>query len=139
MVQLTNICCLWSLSCSIFIIIHAFCISAATSLIITLPRVIDADWTTPLVYGYIAIFVKNPAGVVNFQAYLEPVTFLAWGMIVVFLIVIPPFLYIVFALNPNPHDNMSLAQSYGAVFVAMILLGSPNDPKNVSTRIIFLR
>ena len=114
-------------------------VSAATSLIITLPRVIDADWTTPLVYGYIAIFVKNPAGVVNFQAYLEPVTFLAWGMIVVFLIVIPPFLYIVFALNPNPHDNMSLAQSYGAVFVAMILLGSPNDPKNVSTRIIFLR
>jgi len=111
---------------------------AATSLIITLPRVIDADWTTPLVYGYIAIFVKNPAGVVNYQAYLEPMTYLAWGMVVVFLIVIPPFLYIVFALNPNPHDNMSLAQSYGAVFVAMILLGSPNDPKNVSTRIIFL-
>ena len=118
---------------------YVLCILAATSLIITLPRIIDADWTTPLVYGYLAIFVKNPAGVTNYQAYLEPMTYLAWGMVVIFLIVIPPFLYIVFALNPNPHDNMSLAQSYGAVFMALLFVGSPNNPKNVSTRIIFLR
>ena len=72
------------------------------------------------------------------QAYLEPMTWLAWGAALAFLIVIPPCLYLVFALNPNPHDNVSLAESYGAVFVAMIMLGSPNDPKNVSTRIIFL-
>ena len=137
--KLAKALCPWSLSCSIIIIIHALCISAAASLIITLPRIIDADWSTPLGYGYLAIFVKNPASVVNYQVYLEPMTYLAWGMVVVFLIVIPPFLYIVFVLNPNPHDNMSLAQSYGVVFVAMISLGSPDDPKNVSTRIIFLR
>ena len=29
---------------------------------------IDADWSTPLVYGYLATFVKNPSGVVNYQA-----------------------------------------------------------------------
>ena len=98
MVQLANTCCLWSLSCSIIIIIDVLYISAATSLIITLPRIIDADWTTPLGYGYLAIFVKNPAGVVNYQVYLEPMTYLAWGMVVVFLIVIPPFLYISFLL-----------------------------------------
>ena len=70
---------------------------------------------------------------------MEPMTNIAWIATAIFLIIIPPCLYLVFALNPNPHDNVSLAESYGAVFVAMIMLGSPNDPKNVSTRIIFVR
>lgn len=116
-----------------------FYITAATSLIQTVARTESASWSIPLVFSYQAIFVKNPTGVVNYAAYLEPMTYLAWGMVVVFLIVVPPCLYLVFALNPNPHDNVSLAESYGAVCVAMMMLGSPNDPKNVSTRIIFLR
>ena len=101
-------------------------------------RTVAASWSIPLVFSYQAVFIKNPAGVYNYQAYLEPMTYLGWGMVVVFLILIPPCLYFVFAFNPNPHDNVSLAESYGAVFVAIIMLGSPNDPKNVSTRIIFL-
>ena len=91
------------------------------------------------VLGVSGYFCQNPAGVTNYQAYLEPMTYLTWGMVVVFLIAIPPFFYVVFALNPNPHDNMSLAQSYGAVFMALLFVGSPNNPKNISTRIIFLR
>ena len=116
-----------------------FVFLAPTSLIQTVARTESASWAIPLVFSYQAIFVKNPTGVVNYAAYLEPMTYLAWAMVGVFLIMVPPFLYVVFAFNPNPHDNVSLAESYAAVFVAMIMLGSPNDPKNMSTRIIFLR
>ena len=113
-------------------------IAAPTSLIQTVARTESASWAIPLVFSYQAIFVKNPTGVVNYMAYLEPMTNLSWIGVAVFLIIIPPFLYVVFAFNPNPNDNVSLAESYGAVFVAILMLGSPNDPKNVSTRIIFL-
>ena len=117
---------------------NLYLITAATSLIQSVSRTQAASWPVPLVFSYQAIFIKNPANVYNYAAYLEPMLHLTWVIVIVFLIFIPPCLYWVFAYNQNPCDHISLAESYGAVFVAMLNLGSPHDPKNVSTRIIFL-
>ena len=117
---------------------NLYFITAATSLIQSVSRTQAASWPVPLVFSYQAIFIKNPANIYNYAAYLEPMLHLTWIIVIVFLIFVPPCLYLVFAYNPNPSDNISLAESYVAVFLAIIMLGSPHHPKNVSTRIIFL-
>ena len=70
-------------------------ISAPTSLIQTVARTKSASWAIPLVFSYQAIFIKNPTSVYNYAAYLEPMAYLSWVIIVVFLIFTPPFLYLV--------------------------------------------
>lgn len=58
-------------------------------------------------------------------------------MVVVFLALIPICLYLV-AKHSHDENVMSLGGAFAAVFVALILLGSPNDPNKYSTRILFL-
>ena len=65
--------------------------------------------------------------------------YLSWGLLLVFLFLTPPFLYFGFSYNPNPQDNISLAESFAAVFVTITMMGAPYKPKNISARIVFLR
>ena len=90
-------------------------------------------------FSYQAIFIKNPTNVYNYVAYLEPMAYLSWVIVVVFLIFTPPFLYLVFRYNPNDHDSVSLAESYSAVLVTVSMMGAPYFPTNISARTIFLR
>ena len=92
-----------------------------------------------MVFSYQAIFIKNPANVYNYEAYVEPMTYMSWILVVLFLMLTPPFLYFAFTYNPNPLDKMSVAESFGAVFVTISMMGAPYNPKNISARIIFLR
>ena len=117
---------------------HLVYFSAATSLIQTTEREADTDWTLPLVFSYQSIFIKNPTSVYNYTAYLEPLTYLSWGIIFLFLIMIPVPLYLVAAYS-REKDSLSIGESFGAVYVALLLLGSLNDPGQMSTRIVFFR
>ena len=114
-------------------------LSAATSLIQTVARQETTSWTIPLVFSYQAIFIKNPANVYNYESYVEPMAYMSWGVVIIFLLFTPPFLYFGFSYNPNPLDKMSLAESFAAVFITMTMMGAPYNPKNISARIVFLR
>ena len=114
-------------------------ITAAASLIQTGARTESASWTIPLVFSHSSIFIKNPTNVFNYESYVEPMAYLSWGFVVVFLLFTPPFLYFCFSYNPNPQDNISLAESFAAVFVTITMMGAPYKPKNISARIVFLR
>ena len=65
--------------------------------------------------------------------------YLSWGLVGVFLLFTPPFLYFGFSYNPNPQDKISLAESFAAVFVTITMMGAPYKPKNISARIVLLR
>ena len=114
-------------------------LSAATSLIQTVARQETTSWTIPLVFSYQAIFIKNPANVYNYESYVEPMAYMSWGVVIIFLLFTPPFLYFGFSYNPNPLDKMSLAESFAAVFVTITMMGAPYNPRNISARIVLLR
>jgi hypothetical protein len=65
--------------------------------------------------------------------------YLSWGVVVIFLLFTPPFLYFVFSYNPNPLDKMLFAESFAAVFVMITMMGAPYNPINISARIVFIR
>ena len=65
--------------------------------------------------------------------------YLSWGVVVIFLLCTPPFLYFGFSYNPNPLDKISFAESFAAVFVTITMMGAPYNPKNISARIVFIR
>ena len=117
----------------------ALIISAATALIQTAARAESADFSIPLTFAYAAIFIKNPVGDYNYESYVEPMAYLSWGLLMVFLLCTPPFLYFIFSYNPNPQDKMSLAESFAAVFMTITMMGAPYHPKNISARIVLLR
>ena len=110
---------------------------APTPLIHTVERGLATDWTIPLVFSHLSVFIKNPTNVYNYTAYLEPLTYLSWAIIVVFLFAIPPVLFCVSKFSEEI-QGMKLGESYGAVYVALLLLGSSHDPVRYSTRIAFV-
>ena len=114
-------------------------VSAATALIQTASRAESADFSIPLTFAYAAIFIKNPVGDYNYESYVEPMAYLSWGLLIVFLFLTPPFLYFGFSYNPNPEDKMSLAESFAAVFMTITMMGAPFHPENISARIVLLR
>ena len=97
-----------------------------------------ADFTIPLVFSYKSVFIKNPANVYNFTAYLEPLTYLSWALIAVFILLVPYALYKM-SQTSREEKELSVLQSYEAIFASLLLLGSQTDPNNISTRIVFLR
>ena len=110
---------------------------AATSLIITQARERDCSWTSPLVFSYQALFIKNPTSVYNYAAFLEPVTDLAWVVMLIYLITLPLLIFFVVLIS-GEKPFIPLEECYGVVYVAMIQLGNTHDPKNISTRIVIL-
>ena len=111
-------------------------ISAATSLIQTVERELSTDWTIPLVFSYQSIFIKNPTNVYNYTAYLEPLKYLSWGIIFLFLIISPVFIYFIWK-HADEKEPLSMGASYAIVFVSLILLDTPPRPGTLSTRTVF--
>ena len=49
----------------------------------------------PIATLHQSLFIKNPAGAVNFMAYLEPFTFASWSIVVVFCLLTSTILFCV--------------------------------------------
>ena len=112
-----------------------FFIKATTSLFQTDEREEDASFGLPLKFSYCALFIKNPAGVYNYSAYLEPVTYLAWGFIFLFLIIVPLFIF--FIAYYAPGEKITLPLAFENVYVTFIMMGATFNPDRISTKIIF--
>ena len=57
-------------------------------------RGVVITFANPITQIYHSLFIKNPAETFNWMAYIEPLHWLAWTIIVVFLLSAPPVLWI---------------------------------------------
>ena len=64
----------------------AFAVSQQRSTVIT--------FASPIFDVYYSLLIKNPAEIFNIMAYIEPMHWLAWVVMFVFLATLPPLLYL---------------------------------------------
>ena len=60
----------------------------------TVARSQVVSFTMPLVWVKFTLFIKNPDGAINYEAYTEPLHYTTWLLIFMFCIVLPPFLLV---------------------------------------------
>ena len=87
-------------------------------------------------FSYQSVFIKNPAGVYNYTAYLEPVTYLAWAFIFIFLMIVPLFIIVV-AIFAD--EKLTVPLAFENVYVTFVMMGATFNPVKISTKIIFGR
>ena len=61
---------------------------------VTLARSQVVSFSQPILQADHRLFIKNPLGNFNFQAYNEPLEDLAWVFVGLFCLFTPPFLYL---------------------------------------------
>ena len=110
---------------------------AATSLIVTEARGISCSWTTPLVFSYQALFIKNPTSIYNYGAYIEPLTDLAWNVMIVYLMSLPIIIFIVVILSKEK-PFIPLEECYGINYVAILHMGITQGPDTIPTKMVIL-
>ena len=67
---------------------------APTDFTVTQERSAVITFAIPITQIYHSLFIKNPAETFNFMAYLEPMHWSSWIGIFVFIIVVPPLLFL---------------------------------------------
>ena len=67
---------------------------AAATIAVTLERSTVMTFATPIMEVYFSLFIKNPADIFNTMAYIEPMQWLVWIGMLVFLASVPPLLYL---------------------------------------------
>ena len=51
-------------------------------------------FANPITQIYHSLFVQNPSETFNYMAYIEPMHWLAWVGLLVFIALVPPLLYL---------------------------------------------
>ena len=67
---------------------------AVTDFTVTIERSAVMTFATPIIQIYHVLFIKNPAETLNFMSYIEPMHWSSWIGIFVFIIVVPPLLFL---------------------------------------------
>ena len=68
-------------------------IAAPTDFTVTLARSEVITFLTPIVQYYHVLFIKNPTETYNYMAYIEPLHWLAWLVIIIFVLFACPVLW----------------------------------------------
>ena len=69
-------------------------ILAATDFTVTMERSAVMTFANPITQIYHSLFIKNPTETYNYTAYTEPMHWLSWVILLVFIAVVPPFLFL---------------------------------------------
>ena len=67
---------------------------AATDFTVTLERSAVMSFCSPITQIYHSLFIKNPNEAYNYTAYTEPIHWSTWIFLLVFLILVPPIVFI---------------------------------------------
>ena len=87
---------------------------------------------------YQTLFIKSPSGnSYNFSAFIEPLHYTVWCLIIVVLVFVPMFIFFI-GKYAQEFPKITLDGSYEATFVSMIMMGSTVNPIRWSTRMIFI-
>ena len=109
---------------------------ATTSFTHTRLRQEVISFSLPLTFSSFGVFIKNPASIYNYTAYLETLTYWSWLGILIFLMAISISLYAIMRLAEGSL-RISFGQNFEAVFRALLLLDSQFALSKTSTRLIF--
>ena len=67
---------------------------APTDFTVTQERSAVITFGTPITQIYHSLFIRNPAETFNFVAYIEPMHWSSWFGIFIFIIIVPPLLFL---------------------------------------------
>jgi ionotropic kainate glutamate receptor 5 len=67
---------------------------AVASFTVTMDRSTVITFAQPITQIYHSLFIKNPTGSYNLNAYVEPLTHLSWAFIGIFALVVSPILFL---------------------------------------------
>jgi hypothetical protein len=59
----------------------------------TKERALAITYSDPIAYYYCGLFIKNPAGTLNYAAYIEPLNYASWLVVLVGCLLAPLILY----------------------------------------------
>ena len=68
---------------------------ATTTFVVTQQRSTVISFASPIFDAYFSLFIRNPAESFNIMAYIEPMDWLVWVGMFVFLATVPPLLFLV--------------------------------------------
>ena len=104
---------------------------ATTDFTVTQERSAVMTFVNPLTQIYHALFIKNPSESYNFTAYTEPMHWLAWVILLVFIALAPPFLFFNTRYpekDPAAYHEFTLGKSYVYLTSALTMRGWSDLP-----------
>ena len=110
---------------------------AASSLIHSLIRDHDFDWTIPFTNGFERIFIKRPTLSMNYLAYLQPFTFYCWIMFLLLLSCGPLLLFFGWK-RVKESEQQTFVTMIRSVGLTALNFGIDLHPSKTSTRIIVI-
>ena len=113
-------------------------VTATTDFSVTVERSIVIDYSAPLSEFYNSLFIKSPAESYNYVAYLEPMHWFTWLILLVFISLAPPFLYLTTRFpkkDPVGFHDFTLGKSYVYVSSALTMRGWSNLPVKPGARV----
>ena len=66
---------------------------APASFTVTVARSRVLTFAIPIAQIYHSLFIQNPSASYNAMAYIEPLHYLSWIILLVFILLVPPFLF----------------------------------------------
>ncbi len=76
--------------------IPVFLFQAATDFTVTKERSVVITFAEPITQIYHSLFIKNPSGTYNYMAYIEPLHYLSWIVILLFSSAVPLVMFATF-------------------------------------------
>ena len=98
-------------------------------------------FSAPLDDYYHSLFIKSPAESYNFTAYTQPLQWLVWITLLIFIALAPPFLYFTTRYpkkDPVAYHEFTLGKSYVYITSALTMRGWGNSPVKPGAQIAFL-
>ena len=89
-------------------------------------------------YGSKGLFIKNPTSAYNFTAYFQPLTYLCWIFVLIFILLLPNFMFMI--SNFSQDDScISIKSCFQIMWLNMVQMPTSFNASNFSTLIIFSR
>ena len=110
---------------------------AASSLIHSLLRDHDFDWTMPFANGFERMFIKRPTLAMNYLAYFQPFKLGCWLVFMLLLLTIPFLLMFVWRKGSEP-EHLGPVSVLSSVGLSVLNYGNDLHPRKTSTRIILI-
>ncbi len=111
---------------------------APTDFTVTIERSAVMSFLNPITQIYHSLFIKNPSDSYNFQAYIEPMHWLAWVILLVFIALVPPFLWLTTRFpekDEAAYHEFTLGKSYVYLTSALTMRGWSDMPVKTCAQI----
>ena len=110
---------------------------AATDFTVTMERSAVMTFANPITQIYHSIFIQNPSETFNYMAYIEPLHYMAWVSIIIFILLAPPLLHFTqrIGFQDSSRDEFTLGKSYVYQLSTLTMRGWSETPTKSTAQI----